>query len=122
MKKVKKKIFTLTEKRNKMGELLGDLGDTHQATARRDEVPIETKDDGFDTDVEGVKAAALYGPHKLPVFDVEPDEFYQNSEYGRKRMRFKTPAVQQYMRGSKYAKPFYIRTSRDGKQYIKRVK
>lgn len=106
-----------------MGELIsGDM--SHQERARNDEVPLTGGEEGFDTDVEGVKASAIYGPHSLPVFDVEHDEFYQNSEYGRKRMRFKKDGVvQKYMQGSKYMKPFYIRTTaKDGKQYIKRVK
>jgi hypothetical protein len=108
-----------------MSELFGyGTQPTHQDTARNDEVPMRDNDDGFDTDVEGVRANAQYGPHNLPVFDVEPETFYQNSEFGRKRMRFPTDSgPQKYMQGSRYSRPFYIRTTnKDGKQYIKRVK
>jgi hypothetical protein len=107
-----------------MGEMIGDFKDSHEYRASADKTDIRDSSDGFETDVEGIKANAVYGNGNLPVFDVDPEEFYQNSEFGRKRMRFKSGSnVQQYMQKTKYSNPFYIRTTnKDGKQYIKKVK
>lgn len=104
-----------------MGEMIDGSMD-HNDTAMRDKQTVSSGEVG--TDVEGVMANGTYGPQNLPVFDVEPHEFYQNSEYGRRRMRFSSGSnVQKYMQGTQYTIPFYIRvTDKDGKQYIRKVK
>ena len=98
------------------GESPGDL-------ALKDTRP-DTKysDDGFDTDVDGVKA---HGERLgLPVFNVERDEFFQNMNYGRKRLRFRSgSAVQQYMQGTRYNRPFWISYKEEnGQEFIRKVK
>ena len=86
----------------------------------------EEGDVGYDTDVEDVKAndVVKVGADEFPVFDCSPDEFYQNMQHGRKRLRFKqgSPASQ-YMGGTKYKRAFYIRTTDDsGKVYTRKIK
>jgi len=104
-----------------MGEISGinDVGDGVDPGAKiaADTAAID-KPDGVKTDVEGVFAQAE--KQGMPVFDVSKDEFYQNMNYGRRRLRFKggTPASQ-YMRGTKYNRSFWIREP-DG--YTRKVK
>ena len=69
-----------------------------------------------DTDVENVKADGTRDG--LPVFNVEKDEFYQNMMHGRKRLRFKSPSVTQYMQQTRYKRPFYI----SHEDHIRKVK
>ena len=76
------------------------------------------------TDVEGLSADGQYKKDRLFIFDVPENEFDQNSESGRRRMRFKTGSkAQTYLASTKYTVPFYIRTTRtNGKEYIRKVK
>jgi hypothetical protein len=104
-----------------MGEMTS--GESPADLARQDTNPqTDYSDDGFDTDVDGVKA---HGERLgLPVFNVDRDEFYQNMNYGRKRLRFKsgTP-VQAYMQGTRYKRPFWIAyKDKGGQEYIRKVK
>ncbi len=71
----------------------------------------------FPTDVPEIKTKDQ--KDGLPVFDVDKDEFYQNMNHGRKRIRFKSgsPAAE-YMRKTRYNKPFYIRHG----EYMRKVK
>jgi len=89
----------------------------------------EPKDDdikSYQTDVEGVSAIDVvkYGKDEFPVFDCTEREFYQNMSQGRKRLRFNNgSAAQQYMSGTKYKRPFYIRTTTEkGNTYTRKIK
>jgi hypothetical protein len=106
-------------KENKMGEFT--TGVSPETLAQKDR---EITTDKVPTDVEDVFADGQYQRDRLFIFDVPEGEFDQNSEAGRRRMRFKTGStVQQYLQKTRYTVPFYIRTTRgDGKSYIRRVK
>lgn len=57
----------------------------------------------------------------LPVFNVSSDEFYQNMNYGRRRLRFKSgTSVQSYMAKTRYNKPFWIRDTES--DYVRKIK
>lgn len=108
---------------------MGVLGDapgppeTQQDQEPQDQEQQEPQ--GFETDVEGVKAADVIkqGTNEFPVFDCTEDEFYQNMQHGRKRLRFKSgSAASQYMAGTKYKRPFYIRTTTDKGTYTRKIK
>lgn len=73
---------------------------------------------GWDTGIDGIKANGEKGG--LPVFDVTPQEFYNNMKLDRRKLVFKrgTPA-QQYHAKTNYHQPFYIRNTKDG--YMKKV-
>ena len=90
------------------------------------EVPKEDEPVMFDTDVPDVKSDGEHhiGNTKFPVFKVGKNEFYQNMNYGRKRLRFNTGSnAQQYMSKTKYTRPFFISyTDSQGKTYTRRVK
>lgn len=80
----------------------------------------------FETDVEGVKADGFvqHGATKFPKFNVSHQEFYQNMQDGRRRLRWKqdTPAAV-YMAQTKYRNPFYVSyTDNDGKTYTRKIK
>lgn len=85
----------------------------------------EKDERGFATDVEGVFAQGVVkqGTVEFPVFDCEEADFFGNMTDNRKRTRFKsgTPAAQ-YMAGTKYKIPFYVRTQKDGKVYTRKIK
>lgn len=104
-----------------MGEFTN--GESPADIAKKDSSPeTEYSDDGFDTDVDGVKAnGERLG---LPVFNVSRDEFYQNMNYGRRRLRFSSGSnVQQYMQGTRYKRPFWISYKEEnGQEYIRKVK
>lgn len=103
-----------------MGEFTsGDSPETIAAQDRAEKFP----EDGFDTDVEGVKADGE--KQGMPVFNVTKDEFFQNMNYGRKRLRFKSGSpIQTYMQGTRYRNPFWIsyKDEGSGKQYIRKIK
>lgn len=85
----------------------------------------ENQETGFSTDVEGVKAhdVVKQGGNEFPVFDCSGEEFFQNMSTGRKRLRFKSgTAAQQYMSGTKYKKPFFIRTTNDKGTFTRKIK
>ena len=104
-----------------MGEFLD--GESPGDLAAQDTRPeTKTSDDGFETDVDGVRAdGERLG---LPVFNVDRHEFYQNMNYGRKRLRFKSGSnAQQYMQGTRYNRPFWISyKSKKGQEYVRKVK
>ena len=113
-----------------MGELFGGGGadNVHQAPnisfggERKGTAP----DGKYNTDVEDVWAddAVCQGKDQFPCFDVSKEEFFQNMENGRRRLRFKGgTAAQKYMSGTKYNRPFYVRhTDENGKQYVRKIK
>jgi hypothetical protein len=76
------------------------------------------QESGWDTGVDGIRASGEKGG--LPVFDVTPQEFYNNMKLDRRKLVFKrgTPA-QQYHSRTNYKQPFYIRNTKDG--YLKKV-
>jgi hypothetical protein len=103
-------------------------GRSHETIAALDkeqavDAPVDNK---FETDVPEVKADAQVkvGTEVYPVFDVDSEAFNQNMMHGRKRIRFKTgtPAAE-YMRASRYNRPFYIRnTDARGQKFTRRIK
>lgn len=80
----------------------------------------------YATDVPDVKCddQVRIGADKFPCFDVTQDEFYQNMQDGRRRLRFsKGSNCQKYMQGTKYNRPFFIRhTDTKGKTYVRKIK
>ena len=99
-----------------MGEFTN--GDTAEKIASQDTQTTE-KPQGIETDVPEVYADGE--KQGLPVFKVTKDEFYQNMNYGRKRLRFKSgTAVQKYMQNTKYKRPFWIQNAED--DYIRKIK
>ncbi len=74
------------------------------------------------TDVDGVFAQGT--KDNLHVFDVDREDFYKNMKDDRKRIRFKSDSsASQYLRGTKYRNPFYVRyKDEDGNAYIRKVK
>ena len=103
-----------------MGEFTGFNDEPVQS-----QEPVE-KPTEFNTDVPDVKAKDVVkqGNLEFPVFDCDKNEFFQNMEHGRKRLRFKSGSdVQKYMQNSKYRNPFYVRyTDDNGKVYTRKVK
>lgn len=81
---------------------------------------------GYETDVAGVKShdVVKYGKDSFPCFDVSQNEFYQNMQSGRQRLRFAQGSeTQKYMQGSKYNRPFFVRfTDANGKQFVRKIK
>ena len=107
-----------------MGELAGTFQDSPEAKIAADkeqkvEAPPEGK--GVETDVKDCFADAINKRDNLPVFKVSHDEFYQNMNFGRKRLRFKSGGnTQKFMQGSRYNAPFWIQHEKDG--YMRKVK
>jgi hypothetical protein len=105
-----------------MGEMMGaENGHGPEQIAQQD-LAVTEPEGGVATDVEDVTANGER--EGKPVFDVDHGEFYQNMEFGRKRLRFKSGSnIQRYMQNTRYNKPFFIRYKDDnGKEYIRRVK
>lgn len=105
-----------------MGELTsGGIDPGREADLTR--VAVQVNDPGkVPTDVDGVFADGQR--NNLPVFDIEHDDFYNNMKADRKRVRFKTDtAATSYLRGTRYNRPFYLRTTDDkGNQLLRKVK
>jgi hypothetical protein len=108
-----------------------DGGQSQPPTTQQEEPEVEKDEkeqepEKFDTDVEGVKADGQvpYGSDRFPMFKVDKNDFYQNMKHGRKRLRFKTGSgAQQYMKGTKYQRPFYVSyTDSKGKTYSRKIK
>jgi len=120
-----------------MGEFMGDSGANH-ANDNRNVVTMggenqntnasgtESQPSGYETDVDGVMANDIIkqGKDEFPCFDVSPEEFNQNMQDGRRRLRWKSESpAQKYMSGTKYNRPFYVRTTDDsGKKYVRKIK
>jgi len=103
-----------------MNNLLGD------PTATMVDAKLDTKETELETDVEGVSADGYVqqGTNKFPKFNVDQEDFYQNFQDGRRRLRWKpdTP-VQKYMAGTKYKNPFYVSYTDDkGRVFTRKVK
>jgi hypothetical protein len=98
-----------------------DLGVKEPATTSSDDKgQMPNAPDGkIKTDVPDVFADGEKGG--MPVFDVEPDEFFKNMKVNRRRMRFKSGSTaQQYHSNTKYRRPFWIRNKKDG--YVYKIK
>ena len=68
---------------------------------------------GVPTDVDDVFADAVKGD--APVFDVSQEEFNNNMKMDRRRLRFRQGSkAAEYMRKTKYTRPFWIRNTKDG--------
>jgi len=72
-------------------------------------------DGKFKTEVYGIFADGEKSG--FPVFDVEEDEFFNNMKHDRRRMRFKTDNIKNYMSSTKYRRPFWVRNKKDGFTY-----
>lgn len=93
-----------------MGELAGNFQDSPEAKIAADkDQAVEPPDGKVKTDVDGCFADAVNKRDNLPVFSVDHDEFNQNMNYGRQRIRFKSGSgAQKYMQGSRYKQSFWI--------------
>ncbi len=102
--------------------MLGAEGGSSPEQIAQQDVAVTEPEDGVETDVTDVRADGER--QGMPVFNVGQSEFYQNMEYGRKRLRFKSGSnIQQYMQQTRYNKPFFIQYKDDsGKEYIRKVK
>lgn len=74
------------------------------------------------TGIEGLEADGMY--KQTPVFDVSNKEFFNNLRAERNRVRFASDKPNQFMRGTKYRQPFYIRYTdkNTDKQYLSKIK
>ena len=82
----------------------------------------ETEDNVIDSGAEGVSADDWY--KNTPVFDVNKNSFFQNMRLDRNKTRFANGTKpSQFMKGTKYRKPFYVRfTDSSGEQYLNKFK
>lgn len=105
-----------------MGELAGTFNDSPEAQIAKDKDQAVAPPEGkVSTDVKDCFADAKNKRDGLPVFKVSHDEFYQNMNYGRQRIRFKSGSnPQRFMQGSRYNAPFWIQHEKDG--YMRKVK
>jgi len=98
-----------------------ELTDTYKEEQEQNkptEIPTDVKDVCADDIVK-------MGSNEFPVFNCSKDEFFNNMNNNRKRLRFKTGSkVQQYMQGTRYKnRDFYISyTDDNGKTYRRRIK
>lgn len=104
-----------------MGDLFGSVP-THDQINFQSTQNVDSSDVGkVETDVSGVFADGK--KDGLPVFNVSKEDFYNNMRMDRKRMRFKTDTVSQYLRGTRYNRPFYIEYKGDkGEHYLRKIK
>ncbi len=106
-----------------MGELTNDGGICPEMEAMQQKAAVQVNDPGkISTDVENVFADGT--KDNLPVFNVDHDDFMKTLRADRKRLRFKSDtAASQYLRGTKYARPFFLQsTDTEGKRYLRKVK
>jgi hypothetical protein len=106
-----------------MGELAGNFQDSPEAKIQGDkDQAINQKDGGVDIEgLKDIKADAINKRDNLPVFKVSHNEFHQNMEFGRKRLRFKSGSgPQKFMQSSNYKQSFWIQHEKDG--YMRKVK
>ena len=104
-----------------MGELTGG-GATHDQINRATLQNPDVVDPGkIETDVAGVYADG--SKDQFPIFSVSKDEFYNNMRNDRKRLRFTTEPAANYLKGTRYNKPFYIQYKGDnGEHFLRKVK
>jgi alkylated DNA repair dioxygenase AlkB len=97
------------------GEFTGSGENSAEQGAAQNRAAVVNKE--TETDVPDIKANGE--KDGIPVFDVNDQDFYNNMKVDRKRMRFTTDGVKDYMQRTKYNRPFYIR-NRDN--YLRKVK
>jgi hypothetical protein len=97
------------------GEFIGSSETSAEQDAAQNRAAVVNKE--TETDVPDVKANGV--KDGIPVFDVNDNDFYNNMKVDRKRMRFTSTGVKEYMQKTKYNRPFYIR-NRDN--YLRKVK
>jgi hypothetical protein len=104
-----------------MGDLTGGAP-THDQINFQASQNVDSRDTGkVETDVSGVFADGK--KDDMPVFSVSKEDFYSNMKIDRKRMRFNTETAAQYLRGTRYNRPFYIEYKGDnGEHYLRKVK
>jgi hypothetical protein len=92
-------------------------GETHNSINNIEARGTQGENPGkVETDLPGVFADAE--KNGMPVFDVDKETFNNNMRQERRRLRFKTgTAAAQYHQGSKYNRPFWLRS--DG--YLRKV-
>jgi len=102
------------------GELFG--GVSHDMENLVSTTNPEVLDPGkISTDVDGVFADGM--KNQFPIFDVDKEDFFNNMKAERKRLRFKPEtAASQYLRGSKYNRPFFIQYKGDDGHFMRKVK
>lgn len=110
-----------------MGEFTGDKNvvTNNIAMGNADAAAAGVEQKVYNTDVDGITAddVVKQGKDEFPCFDVSKEEFYQNMQDGRKRIRFKTEKAAKYMQGTKYNRPFFVRhTDEAGKKYVRKIK
>lgn len=106
-----------------MGELAGTFQDSPEAQIAKDkdQPSGEEQNKGIATDVTDCYADDINKRDNLPIFKVGHDEFYQNMNFGRKRIRFKSGTnAQKFMQGSRYKQSFWIQHEKDG--YMRKIK
>jgi hypothetical protein len=104
-----------------MGELAGTFGDSPEAQIAKDRDQAVPQPDKIETGVKDCYADAKNNRDGLPVFKVGHDEFYQNMNYGRQRLRFKSgSSPQKFMQGTTYKQSFWIQHEKDG--YMRKIK
>lgn len=102
-----------------MGELAGDNYNSPEAKIARDNAITTPPDGKVKTDVPNVFADGE--KNGMPLFKVTKGEFYQNMNYGRKRLRFKSGTeTQKYMSQTNYKRPFWIENQDDG--FVRKIK
>lgn len=103
------------------GELFGNAPTHDQQNYQQTQNPDSENPGKVETDVQGVFADGL--KDQCPIFSVTKDEFYNNMKADRRRMRFSTEPAAQYLRGTRYHKPFYIQYKGDnGEHFLRKVK
>lgn len=75
-----------------------------------------------DSGVEGVEVDGWY--KNTPVFDVNKEDFFKNMRLDRNKTRFANQSKpSQFMKGTKYRKPFYVRyKDSNGTPYLNKFK
>ncbi len=96
-------------------------GDSPDQIAQQDRAETYPES-GFDT---GVPDCTADGEKQgKPIFSVSKNEFFQNMNYGRKRIRFKSGGpAQTYQQGTRYKNTFFISyKDKAGKEYLRQIK
>lgn len=97
-------------------------GETHDTINLASQKNPTSVDPGkVETDVAGVYADGT--KDQFPIFSVSKEDFYNNMKADRKRMRFSTEPASQYLRGTRYNRPFYIQyKGENGENFLRKVK
>jgi hypothetical protein len=105
-----------------MGALTGNYEDSAEAKIDGDRDQAVAPPEGkVETPVKGVFADAINKRDNLPVFKVSHDEFNQNMNYGRQRIRFKSGTdAQKFMQNSRYKQSFWIQHA--DTKYMRKIK